>query len=101
MKGAAFTVLLCALLTGCAAAPAVIAAVASGASLAHSLYTVGGDIVAATSVACEALPAAHARAPGNAALPWYDALCGRLDPANPNLDTGSPAWVAAGLAKVP
>ena len=103
-RAAAFTALhalLAAPLGGCsAAALAGISAAGSVAGAIHEFAQVGGDIVAATAVACQDLAAAHARAPGNAALPWYDTLCSNVSPSNPNLDTGSPAWVAAGLAKV-
>jgi hypothetical protein len=108
LAGAAAAIALSLALGGCAA-PALLAGVSAAASIAsaaHQFALVGGDIVAATALACQELPAAtaaeqqRAAAPGTAAAPWYAALCGNLRPDNPNLNTGSPAWVAAGLARM-
>ncbi len=97
------------MLNGCAGPLAAISAIASVAGAAHSLYQAGGDIVAATAVACQGLPAAQAAeqraiaagrlTPDKASTPWYGALCNDLRPEK--LDTGSPAWVSAGLSKIP
>jgi hypothetical protein len=102
------------ILAGCAALPAILVTTASVASagytIVHSALQVGEDILAAVAISCQALPAATAaeRArkgaaadqPTASAIPWYSALCNDLRPSNPNLDAGSPAWVAAGLAKI-
>lgn len=80
--------------------PGCAAAILSGLTLADQLIKTGDDTLALTAVACQDLTAAHQRAPGNAALPWYDALCNNLRADNPSLDRSSPIWVAAGLAKV-
>lgn len=101
------------LLSGCAAAPAVLSGLGAAASVAgyvDKLYTAGADIVAATAAACTQLSAAQAAeraqvaagvlAADATATPWYAALCDNLSPSNPNLNASSPAWVATGLTKI-
>ena len=94
------------LLGGClgTGALAAISAASGVLGLAHNLYQVGGDIVAATAVSCRKLPAAEASersrvaagrlAPSAMATPYARGLCDNLRPDNPALDAGSPAWVA-------
>lgn len=111
--GAALTMAGSMILTGCGGAMlpilAGISAAGSVASAAQSLYQVGGDILAATAIACRELPGAEAAEqrkvtfgtlPAAAMMtPWVRALCDDLRPGNPNLDVGSPAWVAGIVGK--
>ena len=115
MRIRAAALMLSLTLAGCG--PAAIAAIGTAASISTAVYTLGhnallasADIIQATAIACRALPQAKAaelarigagiERPDRAATPWYEALCDRLSPTNPNLNASSPAWVAAGLTKV-
>jgi len=99
-------------LTGCLS-PGVLAGIAAAGSVAgagHSFFQVGSDIVAATAVACQDVPAAKAASadlvrrgvrsvPGHMSLvASVDGLCGNVTPEA--LDRGSPAWVGQVVAKL-
>lgn len=79
-------------------------------TIADNAVRVGEDVVAATAIACRALPQAaiaeqqQVRSgrlpPDQQSIPWYRALCDNLTAHNPNLNVNSPVWVATGLTRI-
>lgn len=112
MNARSAPILLLFLLSGCSAA-----GLAAAASVSTLIYTitdnslkVGQDIIAATAIACRALPTAQAAeqlevatgqlSPKQTSVSWYAALCDHLLPSNPKLNVNSPVWVATGLTRI-
>lgn len=99
----AIILLCCAQLTGCAAtAPAIIAAVASGATAAHDLLQLPGDVLAAVSASCQLFSGARAARPsqGVALDPWYGPICNDVSPSNPAINARAATWIAEGVGKM-
>ncbi len=113
---AALAILAALSLVGCGgAALGVVAGITLAgqvAGAAHSFYQVGGDIIAATSVACADLPEARAKsawavAVGLRPLAAHAALersaaaiCDWASPDNPAINVATPAWLGRVTAKL-
>lgn len=91
------------LLSGCSAGVlAGISAAASIASAAHSFYQVSGDIITATSLACQRWAVAKALHPTEAAKvdPWYSKIYSNISPNNTAINHSTAALIGAGAGRL-